>query len=286
MAAQKPSPLQLVLTTLVAVLALYIVFRIYQSGQVAIALTMLCMTGLFVYVYLNAKAYTYRYLFPGLLGFGVFVIFPLIYTFVIGFTRYEATHLLSYSRVKADFLQQTYKPEDAVNYTYKLYRQESGDHDYRLFLESREGTQTGDEEAPPLRFWSEPFTLLPPDLGKPEKADELRFELDSAPEALTGQALKLPEITKPKLFIALRDYEFQIPDGPLVAIDGLRQFSTQLPLWKNLGGSRLENQEDGRIIEPDKELGYFVDSEGNTVGFGFRTWSGAENYQKLSEMTG
>lgn len=280
MTEQKISPLQLAITVLIAAPALYVVFQIYQSGQLAIALTMLCITGLFVYVYLNAKAYTYRYLFPGLLGFGVFVIFPLIYTFVIGFSRYEATHLLSFNRVKQDFLQQTYKPDDAITYTYKLYRQSSGEHDYRLYLESP-NSATDAAESEPLRYWSESFILRPPAEEKADKPGKLRFALTDAPETLEGTELKLRDITKPKLFIALRDYEFQIPNGPRVAIDGLRSFSTQLPLWIERDKHHLENQQDGKLIQPDAEQGYFVDINGEPVGFGFRTWSGMDNYQKI-----
>ena len=44
----------------------------------------------------------------------------------------------------------------------------------------------------------------------------------------------------------------------------------------------LENQQTGERISPDHEGGYFVNSAGEKVGFGFRTWDGLKNYEKIA----
>ena len=60
---------------------------------------MLVVTCLGVFIYLSPSAETFRYLFPGFIGFGVFVILPLVYTVYIGFTKYSSQNLLSFDRV-------------------------------------------------------------------------------------------------------------------------------------------------------------------------------------------
>ena len=73
-------PIRQVLTVLAAIPALYVTFVLYHSGNALIAILMLVVTCLGVFIYLSPAATTFRYLFPGFLGFGIFVIFPLLYT--------------------------------------------------------------------------------------------------------------------------------------------------------------------------------------------------------------
>jgi maltose/maltodextrin transport system permease protein len=68
-------PIRQILVALVVLTALYLDFNIYQTGNVWVALALLVVIGLGAFVYLSDAGYTYRYLFPGFLGFGLFVIF-------------------------------------------------------------------------------------------------------------------------------------------------------------------------------------------------------------------
>lgn len=84
------------LIALVALAALYVDLIIYEAGSTWIALGLLVVIGLGIYIYLSNRAYTYRYLFPGLVGFALFVIFPILYTVFVSFTRYSSSNLLPY----------------------------------------------------------------------------------------------------------------------------------------------------------------------------------------------
>ena len=85
-----------ILVALLAVPSLYLTFLLYQSGNIWIALALLVVTSLGVFIYLSPSASTFRYLFPGFIGFGIFVIFPLVYTVYIGFTKYSSQNLLQF----------------------------------------------------------------------------------------------------------------------------------------------------------------------------------------------
>lgn len=283
MAANHRTKLQYAVTAAITVPALYLSFLIYQSGQFTIALILLILTVLFNYIYLSPKAYTYRYLFPGLIGFGLFVIFPLIYTFVIGFTQYDAKHLLTHHRVKADFLTQNYIPEGSVSYRYVLYREDGKPDNYRLWLESE------DEPAgtKPTQLWSEPFELTSPDTTKfsanPLSTSSADIQLNPAPTSLTGTSLQLGEITKPKLYIPLKTHSFITPDGSSVKLESLRSFTTLLPLWQELDNEQLKNLQSGELITANTEAGHYQNQDGQQVGFGFRTWTGMDNYKRIIE---
>jgi maltose/maltodextrin transport system permease protein len=71
-------PIRQILVALVVVPALYLNFIIYRTGNVWVALAVLVLIALGAFVYLSKAGYTYRYLFPGFLGFGLLVIFPIV----------------------------------------------------------------------------------------------------------------------------------------------------------------------------------------------------------------
>jgi hypothetical protein len=48
----------------------------------------------------NRKAYAWRYVYPGLAGMGLFVLFPLICTIAIAFTNYSSTNQLTFERAQ------------------------------------------------------------------------------------------------------------------------------------------------------------------------------------------
>ena len=72
-----PSILSLrnILVAVAALVALYLCLVAYRSGSDLLALALLVITGLAFFIYLNPRAESYRYLFPGLLAFALFVIF-------------------------------------------------------------------------------------------------------------------------------------------------------------------------------------------------------------------
>ncbi|MGA7394736.1 MAG: hypothetical protein WBW78_18930, partial [Terrimicrobiaceae bacterium] len=144
------------LVALFVIPALYLNFVIYQAGAAWVALAILIVTGLGAFIYLSESAYTFRYLFPGLLGFGVFVIFPIAYMVFLSFTKYSSSNLLTFDRALQLFLQETISVTTA-SYKYKLHAQEDGR--YILYIEN--------EKDRAKRFASEPFSLNPGGQAKP-----------------------------------------------------------------------------------------------------------------------
>ena len=82
-------PIRQILVVLLAIPALALSFFVFYTGNALIALAVLVVTCIGVYIYLSPSAETFRYLFPGFIGFGIFVILPLVYTIYIGFTKYQ-----------------------------------------------------------------------------------------------------------------------------------------------------------------------------------------------------
>jgi maltose/maltodextrin transport system permease protein len=262
-------PIRQILVALVVLPALYLDFTIYRTGNVWVALAMLILVGLGAFVYLSDAGYTYRYLFPGFLGFGLFVVFPIVYMVFLSFTKYSSQNLLYFDRSLAMLQQETFTVGN-VSYKYKLYAQDDGK--YILYLEN--------ENDPSKRFASEPFTLKPGEQPKgpfePEKLTAL-----SPKQELPGKPLEFAQVTRQKLFIPMRGRQFSLPDDTLVAMEGLQKFASRDRLWAVNPDGSLTNKQDSKVIRPDFRLGFFVTDKGEKVGAGFRTYSGFENYVRI-----
>jgi maltose/maltodextrin transport system permease protein len=261
--------LQHLLVALVFLPALYLDFVLYQSANVWIALGLLIIIALGLYVYLAKRAYTYRYLFPGLLGFTLFVILPLVYTVYIGFTKYSSENLLPFERALSLLEHDTFLTGDAA-YHYMLYAQ--GGNQYIAALE--------DEKDSSKRFASTPFELTP---GLQQATDPATPKLTPLQpnDKIPGTPLQISQITREKLFIPMRDQQLVLPDGALLGLEGLQKFTSRERLWVPNKDGSLTNKKDGTVVRPDFKRGVFADARGEKIGVGFRTFSGLENYIRI-----
>jgi maltose/maltodextrin transport system permease protein len=259
-----------VLVALLAVPSLYLTFILYRSGNIWIALALLLVTWLGVFIYLNPSASTFRYLFPGFIGFGIFVIFPLVYTVYIGFEKYSSENLLRFDRCAALFKNETFASPNAASYKYKLYAQDDGT--YVLYLE--------DEKDAKRRFASEPFELTP---GVKPKIEPEPVTLNAIPQGqeVQGRPLDMVQVNRGKLLTPLRARPFELPDETLVALAGLTNFASRERLWTPNPDGSFTSKKDGSVIRPDYRLGFFVNDKGEKVGVGFRTFSGFDNYLRI-----
>jgi maltose/maltodextrin transport system permease protein len=263
------NPIRQILVVLLTIAALYLVFNIYLAGNPWIALALLIIICLGAYIYLAEAAYTYRYLFPGLLGFGLFVIFPITYMVYLSFTKYSSQNLLYFDRALVLLRQETYPIGNAAC-SYKLYDQ--GDGKYVLYLQ--------EESDPTKRFVSAPFELKAGEQAQSASEPEPLTALPPAAE-IPGTPLEFAQVTRQKLFIPMRGRQFELPDETLVALQGLQKFTSRAHLWTLNPDGSLTNRKSGQVVHPDFKLGYFVNDKGEKVGAGFRTFAGFDNYIRI-----
>ena len=257
------------LVALFVIPALYLNFIVYHAGAAWVALAMLIVIGVGALVFLRESAYTFRYLFPGFLGFGLFVIFPIAYMVFLSFTKYSSQNLLTFDRSLALLLQETI-PAGTESYKYKLYAQENAQ--YILYLE--------DQKDPTKRFASAPFDLKPGEQAKAEPETAKLTALAPA-EEVSGRPLEMGQITRERLFMPMRTLQFALPDDRLVAMEGLTKFGSRERVWSPNQDGSLTSKKDGTVIRPDFRLGFFVNEKGEQVGVGFRTFTGLDNYIQI-----
>jgi maltose/maltodextrin transport system permease protein len=244
---------------LILLAALYLVMRVYATGELLLAGTMLVITALAVWIYSSKKTYAFRYLFPGIAAALIFVVFPMVYTIAIGFTNYSSRNLLDFHRAEQYFLTETFRAE-GPSYEFSLH---SAGNAYRLKLTQSEGDKS--------------FVLGPLALAAETPLEVQAQPLDAA--VPLGEPLPLKDVIgKQKLIKAL---VVVMPDKSKVKMAGLREFAPVQPLYVRQPDGSLKNQENGSVIKPDMKTGYFTDANGEKLQPGFQVETGWENYIRI-----
>jgi len=227
---QSP-PLTWAVITLLGLLVAYLVVLMYTQGEYLFAITTLVLSSVGLYIFANRKAYAWRYVYPGLAGMGLFVLFPLVCTIAIAFTNYSSTNQLTQERAEQVLLDRSYQAGKAFNFG--LYP--TGD-EWRLALTDGESGKN---------YLSEPF--------KPGGKQEIKLkEADALP---AGERANLRIITQNRQ--ALNQLTAILPDESRVAMSSLRQFSGTRPLYQREEDGTLINNQSGVKYRPNNDIGFY-----------------------------
>ena len=213
----------------------YLIVLMYAQGEYLFAILTLILVSAGLYVFANRRAYAWRYVYPGVAGMGLFVMFPLICTIAIAFTNYSSTNQLTFERAQSVLMQRQF--QSGKTFTFGLYPAEN--QQWRLQL------TPPDSEQPLI---SEPFRL---DAAAPQT---LKLTAQSA--APQGERATLRAITQNRQ--ALSQLVAQLPDGGELRMSSLRQFSGTRPLYAlDKDGSTLTNNQTQVRYRPNGDTGFY-----------------------------
>jgi maltose/maltodextrin transport system permease protein len=252
--------------TLIGLMNGYASILMYSRGETSFAVLTLILTSLALYIFGSKKTYAHRYIYPGVAGMILFIIFPLVYTVGIAFTNYSATNQLSFERAQSVLLDNTYQSGDS--YKFDLYRSENG---YRLAV--KDGGQL--------------LVTNEINLTKPES---LRLTLN-ATDDVVGSKAKIKDIIKNRA--TLNNVDLVLPNGNEIRMSGLRKFAAVQPLYRvESDGTTLVNNKDNTVLIPNMDTGFYqtIDAEGNYIGDplapGFTVVIGTANFERIWQDDG
>ncbi|ACR67458.1 maltose ABC transporter permease MalF [Edwardsiella ictaluri] len=249
--------------SLLTLLTGYLTIVMYAQGEYLFAMLTLILLGGGLYIFANRRAYAWRYVYPGLAGMGLFVLFPLICTIAIAFTNYSSTNQLSQERAQSVLLQRLFT--SGQTYTFSLYP-DGGQ--WRLQLTDAQSGQ---------RYLSGPFNLSQPDL---------QISMAVADSASQGSAATLRTVTQHRQ--TLNSLVALLPDGTALRMSSLRQFAASRPLY-TLGddGRTLTDNQSGIAYRPNMQSGFYqaVNADGNwrseRLSPGFTVTTGWKNFLRV-----
>ncbi|EGT5711579.1 maltose ABC transporter permease MalF [Cronobacter dublinensis subsp. dublinensis] len=216
---------------LLGLLVGYLVVLMYAQGEYLFAIMTLILSSVGLYIFANRRAYAWRYIYPGLAGMGLFVLFPLACTIAIAFTNYSSTNQLTQERARQVLMDRKYQAGDS--YTFGLYP--SGEQ-WRLALTDGAGDKY---------FVSEPFKF----------GGEQKLKLTAAPALPEGERATLRVITQNRQ--ALTQLTAELPDASQLVMSSLRQFSGTRPLYTLADDGTLTNNQNGVKYRPNNDIGFY-----------------------------
>lgn len=239
----------------------YASILMYSRGESAFALLTLTLTALALYIFGSKKTYAHRYIYPGIAGMILFILFPLAYTVNLAFTNYSAKNQLSYERAQAVLMDRTY--QSGQSYPFTLFETDDG---FQIAIKD------GDTQ-----YTTEPFSF----------AESLSPKMDlKLANEVVGEKASIKTIISYRS--QLSDVDLHFPNGSDIRMSGLRKFAAVAPLY-TLGddGETLTNNETGEVLRPNMDVGYYqpVDESGQFVGStvspGFVVSIGTHNFERV-----
>jgi maltose/maltodextrin transport system permease protein len=270
----KHSWLKWTIAALVAILNGYAAVMMYASGEWVFALLDLVVVSVGLYVFMNKKTYAHRYIFPGVAGMVVFIIFPLAYTIGIAFTNYSGANLLSLEQARDYHLKKIYKVAGG-EFDFTLL---GGENDqFKLLLQQ-------DDQS----FISQPLHLLN---NKARTLAVREGKVRDEAEVVQLQPLNGEAIDKAAPIRAIVDHrthlnalDLVLPDGNIhLTMSSLRKFAAQKPLYSQLvdgavlksgvvikDSNLLRDNQSGELMLPNGDTGFYqyIDEQGQFVGKG------------------
>ncbi len=239
----------------------YATILMYSRGEIAFALLTLILTGLALFIFGSKKTYAHRYIYPGIAGMILFILFPLAYTIGLAFTNYSAKNQLSFDRAQTVLMDRTYQSGDS--YPFTLYKTEQG---HQIVVKKGEALL-----ATPT-FELQGFSAT---------------DLDLTPiTEVTGDKEPIKTIVKNRS--ALSGVDLHMPNGDDIRMSGLRKFAAVVPLYTlQDDGETLYNNRTQETLRPNMDVGYYqpVDENGqfvgNTVSPGFVVNIGTHNFERV-----
>lgn len=245
----------------VLVINFYLVTVMYAQGEYLFACLTLIVISFGVYVFSSKKVYALRYVYPGLMGMIIFIIFPLVATITIAFTNYGGSNQLSFERALNTLSQQRYFSGDRYN--------------FRLFNLDK-------------RYWKIELTAPTGDLYVSDKfiMGQGAINLIQTQQAFDEEPAPLREIISHRA--DLQQEKLVLPSGVELSMSSLRQYSELEQRYSyDPENKLLLNNENGKQYKPNFETGFFqaVDQQGNweqeKIEPGFVASIGWKNFVKI-----
>ncbi|GLQ75775.1 maltose ABC transporter permease MalF [Vibrio penaeicida] len=238
----------------------YVSILMYAQGEFAFAILTVVLTALAVAIFGSKKTYAHRYIYPGIAGMILFVVFPLVYTVGLALTNYSAKNQLSFERAQSVLLGQTF--QSGENYPFQLHSSENG---FRIFI-----NQSGKwAVSPVIEFDNITSTTIP---------------MSSVANPI-GSKEKMKTVIKHRK--TLSTLSLALPNGDEVTMNGLRKFGSVRPKYHLLEDRRtLVNQETQQIFKPNDDIGYYQafsngKFQGDPISPGYVVNIGTDNFERV-----
>jgi len=245
-------------TLFILSLGLFVVYKLLTQGYLLLGLVTTCLWALTTIIFLVKRAFPYRFMYPGLLTFFLFMVIPILFTIYISFTNLGTGHLLSLTRVKEILLSEKHTLENTPSYNFHLYPQNNNLYLIHVYNEEEKEHFLG------------------------------QFDISKENKSVNLKPMSPPEFVKPPLtrgevfnyFDSLSPIDFLIPNRPSVKIASTNYMASIINRYELKENDKILDTVTQTLYWPDFTSGFYTDGKEN-IAPGFFVNVGFSNFLKL-----
>jgi maltose/maltodextrin transport system permease protein len=280
------------------ILGCFFVGGLLLDGQYAFAMLFAIVITAGLLTFGLRSLYPHRYIFPGVAGMVIFIIFPLVYTIYISFTNYSAKNLFTIERAWNYHADKTYRVPGG-DFKFDILKRDGDNYSIAL---TKPAVINEDGSVTPAEYYiSDPTKMIGKDElqqseEKKRAAKQKEFHMNKV-DTFPGTSCGL------KCKIEFRDYlklvKVKLENFELSPVD-LHNYAAIKKKFKKVNerilsnGIKIEDKyllfdnETKKIFAPDRENGYYryVDDEngeffGDNYTPGFRVGVGLYHFKRI-----
>ena len=242
--------------TAIIFLGLALIIFLYLKGQLLLGMILTIIWSFTGIILFYKKAYPFRFMYPGLLTFFLFMIIPIIFTIYISFTNLGTGHLLSKNDVHDILSTEKYIPTNAKTWNYFLYKKN------KEFILRAHCQECNDSQS-----LTGTFNLS----SKKVSLKQIQYKLDLRP-------------LRPGIIFSylkkLKKISFKLPDMKTIRIVSTTNMTDIRNRYQKLEKQKLRDNITGSIYSPNQFAGFYSNGKEN-ISPGFYTNTGLNNFIKL-----
>lgn len=233
-------------------------FLTYQ-GHWMIALVLAVFLFVSIFIFAKKNAYPLRFMYPGLITFFLFLVLPIIFTVLIGFTNLGTGHLLNKAEVRDIIANESYVPQEgeAKNIPFVLFEKADG---LELIAQTEDGQK---KYTAKFQLNAKGIKLLP-------------FEGQMPTEGMSkGQLFQL--------FRKIKEIPLFLPTGEKLSFQRMDALVNVSPRFQALEGDRFQDLHTKVIYASDSKTGFYVNEQDSTdkLSPGYYVGVGVNNFTRL-----
>ncbi|MCB0419832.1 MAG: maltose ABC transporter permease MalF [Bdellovibrionales bacterium] len=210
-----------------------------------------------LFIFLKKDLLHYRFMYPGLVTFFLFMILPICFSIYVGFTNLSTGHFLSPQQVHRLLLEEKWLADTSSVSPFLLYK---NNDQYTIVVKtadavSYQGTFSLSQEDSSVSL---DITGNPPQSLSPLPTAEVFAERKE-----------------------LERFEWQLPSGKTLRYFRSDQLADLRPRFKEVSSSELLEIESQVLFKADPEKGQYRSSEGDSLAPGFYVNIGLQNFKTI-----
>lgn len=232
---------------------------LFYRGNWLVAFVLAAFLLASIIIFAKKNAYPLRFMYPGLITFFLFLVLPIVFTVLIGFTNLGTGHLLNKDDVKKIIASETYVPQEG----------EAKNLVFILTLKQDELEIIAQDDDTKNKYFAR------------FKSDAKEIKLSRYLGQMPSESLRKGELFQ--LFKKIKDIPLVLPSREKFSFQRIDALVNVTPRFKMISNDRFYDIHTHAIYAPDSQKGFYINEKDSNdkLSPGYYVGVGVNNFIRL-----